>query len=100
MQNTLLAIAIALIAAIVTALVGPWLVDWNAHRPRIEAEATRLFGTPVRIGGDLSLRLLPTISIDARDVALGEGQGTARIGRLRGELRIARSCAARSRSTA
>ncbi len=89
MQNTLLALAIALIAAIVTALVGPWLVDWNAHRPRIEAEATRLFGTPVRIGGDLTVRLLPTISIDARDVALGEGQGTARIGRLRGDLRIA-----------
>jgi uncharacterized protein involved in outer membrane biogenesis len=89
LQNTLLAIAIALIAAIVTALVGPWLVDWNAHRPRIEAEATRFFGTPVRIGGDLSIRLLPTIGIDARDVAVGEGQGTARIGRLRGNLRIA-----------
>ncbi|PTM61123.1 AsmA family protein [Phreatobacter oligotrophus] len=89
MQNTLLALAIALIAAIVAALVGPFLVDWNAHRPRIEAEATRLFGTPVRIGGDLTVRLLPTISIDARDVAIGEGQGGARIGRLRGDLRIA-----------
>ena len=52
MQNTLLAIALALIAAIVAALVGPWLVDWNAHKPRIEAEASRLFGTPVRIGGN------------------------------------------------
>lgn len=89
MQNTLLAIALALITAIVAALVGPWLIDWNAHRPRIEAEATRLFGTPVRISGDLTVRLLPTISIDARDVAIGEGQGGARIGRLRGDLRIA-----------
>ncbi len=89
MQNTLLAIAIALIAAIVTALVGPWLVDWNAHKPRIEAEASRLFGTPVRIGGDLSIRLLPTIRVDARDVTVGTDRGGARIGRIRGELRVA-----------
>ncbi|MDP3546197.1 MAG: AsmA family protein, partial [Phreatobacter sp.] len=89
MQNTLLAIAIALIAALVAALVGPWLVDWNAHKPRIEAEASRLFGTPVRIGGDLTIRLLPTIRIDARDVTVGTERGGARIGRIRGELRVA-----------
>jgi hypothetical protein len=89
LQNTLLAIAIALIAAIVAAVVGPWLVDWNGYRPRIEAEASRLFGTPVRIGGDLSIRLLPSIRIDARDVAIGTEASGARIGRLRGELRVA-----------
>ena len=89
MQNTLLAIALALIAAIVAALVGPWLIDWNAHKPRIEAEATRLFGTPVRIGGELSIRLLPTIRVDARDVTVGTDRGGARIGRIRGELRVA-----------
>ncbi|KAF0122996.1 MAG: hypothetical protein FD152_3417, partial [Xanthobacteraceae bacterium] len=89
MQNTLLAIALALIAAIVAALVGPWLIDWNAHKPRIEAEASRLFGTPVRIGGDLSIRLLPTIRIDARDVTVGTDRGGARIGRIRGDLRVA-----------
>jgi large subunit ribosomal protein L24 len=89
LQNTLLAIAIALIAAIVAAVIGPWLVDWNAYRPRIEAEASRLFGTPVRIGGDLSIRLLPTIRIDARDVAIGTETSGARIGRLHGELRVA-----------
>lgn len=89
MQNTLLAIAIALIAAIVAAVVGPWLVDWNGYKPRIEAEASRLFGTPVRIGGDLSIRLLPTIRIDARDVSIGTELSGARIGRLHGELRVA-----------
>lgn len=89
MQNTLLAIALALIAAIVAALVGPWLVDWNAHKPRIEAEASRLFGTPVRIGGDLTIRLLPTIRVDARAVTVGTDRGGARIGRIRGELRVA-----------
>jgi hypothetical protein len=89
LQNTLLAIAIALIAAIVAAVIGPWLVDWNGYRPRIEAEASRLFGTPVRIGGNLSIRLLPTIRVDARDVAIGSQTSGARIGRLHGELRVA-----------
>lgn len=89
MQNTLLAIALALIAAILAAVAGPWLIDWNAHRPRIEAEAARLLGRPVSIGGDLSIRLLPTIRVDARDVRIGDpGAEGAMIGRLRGELRV------------
>ncbi|MGL4288186.1 MAG: AsmA family protein, partial [Phreatobacter sp.] len=89
MQNTLLAIGIALIVAILAALVGPWLIDWNRHKPMIEAEAARLFGLPVTIGGDLSIRLLPTIAVDARDVTIGAPASGARIGRLRGELRVA-----------
>jgi hypothetical protein len=89
LQNTLLAIGIALIAAIVAALVGPWLIDWKAYKPQLEAEASQVFGTPVRIGGELSIRLLPTISIDARDVTIGTPTNGARIGRLRGELRVA-----------
>lgn len=88
-QNTLLAIGIALIVAILTALVGPWLIDWNRHKPMIEAEAARLFGLPVTIGGDLTIRLLPTIAVDARDVTIGAPASGARIGRLRGELRVA-----------
>ncbi|QCI65778.1 AsmA family protein [Phreatobacter stygius] len=89
MQNTLLAIGIALIIAILSALVGPWLIDWNSHKPLIEAEAGRLFGLPVRIGGDLTIRLLPTIAVDARDVTIGGAESGAKIGRLRGELRVA-----------
>ncbi|WP_439573337.1 AsmA family protein [Phreatobacter sp.] len=89
MQNTLLAIAIALIAAIVAAMVGPLLIDWNQHRALVEREASRLFGLPVTIGGDLSIRLLPSISVDARDVSIGTERHGARIGRLSGALRVA-----------
>lgn len=89
MQNTLLAIGIALIAVILAALAGPWLIDWTRHRPLIEAEASRLVGLPVKIGGDLSIRLLPTIAVDARDVTIGSVETGAKIGRLRGELRVA-----------
>ncbi len=89
MQNTLLAVGLALIAAIVAALAAPLLIDWNAYRPQVEAEASRLMGRPVTIGGDLSIRLLPTIQIDARDITLDDASGRARIGRLRAELRVA-----------
>lgn len=89
MQNTLLAIAIALIVAIVAAMVGPLMIDWNQHRALVEREASRLFGLPVRIGGDLSIRLLPTIAVDARDVSIGTERHGARIGRLSGQLRVA-----------
>lgn len=89
MQNTLLAVGLALIAAIVAALAAPLMIDWNAYRPQVEAEASRLIGRSVTIGGDLSIRLLPTIQIDARDIALDDASGRARIGRLRAELRVA-----------
>lgn len=89
MQNTLLAIGFALIAAIVAALVGPWLIDWNRHKAFFEAEASQRLGAPVTIGGDLSVRLLPSVSIDARDVTIGAAGHPTRIGRIQGELRVA-----------
>jgi hypothetical protein len=36
LQTTLLGLAIALILALVTALVGPLLVDWGTYRSRFE----------------------------------------------------------------
>ena len=51
MQTTLLGLAIAFIIALVAALVGPYFIDWNRFRPQFEAEATRIIGAPVRVGG-------------------------------------------------
>ena len=51
LQTTLLGIAVAIILALIAALVGPHFVDWNEHRAYFEAEATKLVGQPVRIGG-------------------------------------------------
>ena len=51
MQTTLLGLAIAFIIALVAALVGPYFIDWNQFRPQFEAEATRIIGAPVRVGG-------------------------------------------------
>ena len=63
MQTTLLGLAIAIILALVTALVGPFFVDWGRYRSTFEAEATRLIGQNVRVTGPIDMRLLPAPSL-------------------------------------
>jgi AsmA-like C-terminal region/AsmA family len=70
-QTTLLGLAIAFIIALVAALVGPYFIDWNQFRPQFETEATRVIGAPVRVGGELDARLLPTPSLRLRSVVVG-----------------------------
>ena len=71
MQTTLLGLAIAFIIALVAALIGPYFIDWNQFRPQFETEATRVVGAPVRVGGELDARLLPTPSLRLRSVVVG-----------------------------
>jgi large subunit ribosomal protein L24 len=70
-QTTLLGLAIAFIIALITALVGPYFIDWNKFRPEFEAEAAHVVGAPVRVSGSLDARLLPTPSLRLRSVAIG-----------------------------
>lgn len=77
MQTTLLSIAIALILALLAALVGPHVIRWNDHRAFFEAEASRLVGIKVRVGGDIDAALLPTPSVTLRAIAIGPaGEGS------------------------
>ncbi len=71
MQTTLLGLAIAFIVALIAALVGPFFIDWNKFRPQFEAEASKIIGAPVRVGGGLDARLLPTPSLRLRSVVVG-----------------------------
>jgi len=70
-QTTLLGLAIAFIIALVTALIGPFFIDWNQFRPQFEAEATKVIGAPVKVGGELQARLLPSPSLRLRSVVVG-----------------------------
>jgi len=81
-QTTLLGLAIAFIIALVAALVGPYFIDWNQFRPQFEAEATRVIGAPVRVGGKLDARLLPAPSLQLRHVVVG---GTNDLGKVRAD---------------
>src|SRR6201994_3723818 len=81
-QTTLLGLAIALIVALVAALIGPFFIDWNQFRPQFEAEASRVIGAPVRVGGELDARLLPTPSLRLRSVVVG---GANDLGKVRAD---------------
>ena len=82
MQTTLLGLAIAFIIALIAALIGPYFIDWNQFRPQFETEATRVVGAPVRVGGELSARLLPVPSLRLRSVAVG---GANDLGKVRAD---------------
>src|SRR5882757_4293169 len=76
-QTTLLSIAIALILALLAALFGPHIVRWNDHRAFFEAEASRLVGIKVLVGGDIDAALLPFPSVTLRAIAIGPvGEGS------------------------
>jgi large subunit ribosomal protein L24 len=81
-QTTLLGLAIAFIIALVGALIGPYFIDWNQFRPQFETEATRVVGAPVRVGGELDARLLPTPSLRLRSVVVG---GANDLGKVRAD---------------
>jgi large subunit ribosomal protein L24 len=81
-QTTLLGLAIAFIIALIAALVGPYFIDWSQFRPQFEAEATRIVGAQVRVGGALDARLLPTPSLRLRSVVVG---GANDLGKVRAD---------------
>jgi hypothetical protein len=81
-QTTLLGLAIAFIIALVAALVGPYFIDWSQFRPQFEAEAARIIGAQVRVGGKLDARLLPAPSLQLRSVVVG---GASDLGKVRAD---------------
>ncbi len=77
MQATLLSIAIALILALVTALVGPHFVDWNKYRAEFETQASRMTGLQVRVAGPIDAKLLPTPSLNLSRIDIARGADEA-----------------------
>ena len=77
MQATLLSIAIALILALVTALVGPHFVDWNKYRAEFETQASRMTGLNVRVAGPIDAKLLPTPSLILSRIDISRGPDEA-----------------------
>jgi uncharacterized protein involved in outer membrane biogenesis len=64
-------IGVAIIAALLTALVGPYFVDWTAYRSVFEREGQRIFGENVTVLGQAQVRLLPAPSVLLDDVVIG-----------------------------
>ncbi len=79
MQTTLLGLAIALILALTTALVGPLFVNWNDHRAFFEAEASRLVGLNVQVAGPIKVSVLPTPAVTLGDIEIGPAGQVSRL---------------------
>lgn len=59
---------------LVTALVGPFFVDWTVYRSTFEKYAERVLGHRVTVLGDADLSLLPTPAVIFTDVRVGEAE--------------------------
>src|SRR5258708_34225317 len=100
-QTTLVSIATALRLALLAALGGPQVIRWNDHRAFFEAEASRLVGIKVLVGGDIDAALLPFPSVTLRAIAIGPvGEGSRMRARsLRIELALRRLMRGELRAT-
>ncbi len=72
MRDSLTVLAILVIGVLTTALVGPYLIDWNFHRQLIEQRLTAAAGTEVTVAGPIDLKLLPRPIFKFARVAIGE----------------------------
>ena len=75
MNTTLTALGIALLVALMTALLGPFFVDWNQHRAFFERHASEMLGMPVHVQGKIDARLLPQPVVRFSDVVIGDADG-------------------------
>src|SRR5262249_15166537 len=78
-QTTLLGVAIAIILALVTALVGPLFIDWNSYRGEFETRAGRLTGLEFRVTGAIDARLLPTPTVVLEDIEFGRPEEGSKV---------------------
>lgn len=75
MNNGLLYLG-CFLALLLAALFGvPYAVDWNGYRGLFEEEATKVMGRDVRVGGGVSVRLLPTPYVRFEKVRLADTTG-------------------------
>ncbi|GGC84098.1 AsmA family protein [Chelatococcus reniformis] len=86
MRDLLTAIAVLVIVALLAALLGPPLIDWSAHRGRVEALLGDALGVPVHTRGHIGVRLLPSPALTLEGLAIGEGRGPASLAA--GETRV------------
>lgn len=92
LREALTALAVLLVLALSAALVGPWFIDWSAHRALIEAKLSETLGARVTVAGPLDLRLLPSPRLEGAALAIAgprPGDPVLKIGHARLELAAA-----------
>ncbi|MCH8239210.1 MAG: AsmA family protein, partial [Proteobacteria bacterium] len=75
MNSLLLFLAGLLVLALSAIFAVPYFVDWNDYRDVFEAQTSRLIGRKVDVGGDVSLRLLPTPLLRFETINVADAKG-------------------------
>lgn len=70
-MNSILTFIVGLVvAALLAALIGPGLINWNQYRSVIEMQASKATGRVVRIEGDIGFHVLPSPNLRLSKVTL------------------------------
>ena len=75
MNNALLFIGAVLVVTLAALFAVPHFIDWNAYRGTFESQASRLIGRDVRVGGRVSMRLLPAPYVSFENVRVADPDG-------------------------
>jgi len=74
-NHFLLSLTAVLILVLSALFAVPYFVDWNDYRHVFEAQATKLLGRDVRVGGQVHLVLLPAPQLRFDDVKVADADG-------------------------
>ena len=77
MREILTILAGLLVLILTIAFVGPYLVDWTAHRDWVEAQLSDATGARVRVEGPIDITLLPTPRLSIERVKIAFSDPTA-----------------------
>jgi uncharacterized protein involved in outer membrane biogenesis len=72
LRTGLTALAVLVILALTTALVGPYFVDWGKQRAAVETQLSRVLGEQVKVRGSIDLKLLPTPYLTLGEVEIAD----------------------------
>jgi uncharacterized protein involved in outer membrane biogenesis len=75
MNSFLLFLAGLLVLAMSTLFAAPYFIDWNDYRDVFEAQASKLIGRKVDVGGDVSLSLLPSPVLRFETINVADAKG-------------------------
>ncbi|MCZ8183040.1 MAG: AsmA family protein [Beijerinckiaceae bacterium] len=74
MRDLLTGLAALVALALIALMVGPHFVDWDSQRLRVAGLVSQRLGMPATISGPLSIRFLPTPTLDAERITLGPAE--------------------------
>lgn len=77
MKKLLIGLGVIVLLLIVAVIVVPMLIPLERYKSEIQAQAKAATGRDLRIDGDISLSLLPTIAVSVEDVGFANAPGAA-----------------------